>query len=66
MLHRILGAGFCRRVFVLSAAVCAVCYLSVRFAGTEAQAQSAPSGTRLLRTPTVSSTQIAFAYAQNI
>ena len=66
MLHRILRAGFCRRVFVLSAAVCAVCYLSVRFAGTEAQAQSAPSGTRLLRTPTVSSTQIAFAYAQNI
>src|SRR6476660_4949110 len=29
-------------------------------------AQTPPSGTRLLRSPTVSATQIAFAYANNI
>ena len=70
MTHRTLKAGFCRRALVLSAAMLTVSFLCVRFAGThiliEAHAQSANGGTRLLRTPTVSSTQIAFAYAQNI
>jgi tricorn protease len=32
----------------------------------DVSAQTSNAGTRLLRTPTVSSTQIAFAYAQNI
>ena len=36
------------------------------FAGFAAQAQSTNGQTRLLRTPTVSATQIAFAYANNI
>ncbi|MGH9875527.1 MAG: S41 family peptidase, partial [Pyrinomonadaceae bacterium] len=36
------------------------------FAIVSAQAQTASAQTRLLRTPTVSSTQIAFAYANNI
>lgn len=56
MSHRVLKAVFCRLFFVLSA----VSLVSVGF-----YAQPAP-GTRLLRMPTVSSTQIAFAYAQNI
>ncbi|MEP7076694.1 MAG: PDZ domain-containing protein [Acidobacteriota bacterium] len=50
-----LRAGFCGRSLVLLATM-----ISVGFTGAVAQ------GTRLLRTPTVSSTQIAFAYAQNI
>ena len=36
------------------------------FAGFAAQAQSTNGQTRILRTPTVSATQIAFAYANNI
>ncbi|MEP6849630.1 MAG: protease, partial [Acidobacteriota bacterium] len=50
-----LRAGFCGRSLILLATV-----ISVGFIGAAAQ------GTRLLRTPTVTSTQIAFAYAQNI
>ena len=65
-----LKAEFCRRVLVLSVATFAICFLCARFAGRhilmEAHAQTSNSGTRLLRSPTVSSTQIAFAYAQNI
>ena len=44
---------------------CTLIFCAVLFAGSFAFAQT-PSGTRLLRTPTVSATQIAFAYAQNI
>ncbi|MBK6723862.1 MAG: PD40 domain-containing protein [Acidobacteria bacterium] len=56
MSHRVFRAVFCRLVIVLSA----LCFV---FVGVQAQA---PSGTRMLRTPTVSASQIAFAYAQNI
>ena len=70
MSHRTLKAGFCRRVLVLSAALLLVGFLSARFAGPRifinAHAQASNGGTRLLRMPTVSATQIAFAYAQNI
>ena len=44
---------------------CTLVFCAVLFAGSFAFAQT-PGGTRLLRTPTVSATQIAFAYAQNI
>src|SRR6266849_2854729 len=43
---------------------CTLVFCLVLFAGSFAFPQT--SGTRLLRTPTVSATQIAFAYAQNI
>ncbi len=43
---------------------CTLVFCAVLFAGSFAAAQT--SNTRLLRTPTVSATQIAFAYAQNI
>jgi len=70
MLHRTLKAGFCRRSLVLSIALLAVGFLSVKFAGRHilvaAHAQIGNGCTRLLRTPTVSATQIAFAYGQNI
>ena len=70
MSHRTLKAGFCRRALVLSVTILAVGLLCSRFAGThifsKTHAQASNSGTRLLRTPTVSATQIAFAYAQNI
>src|SRR5258708_16159088 len=44
---------------------CPLVFCTILFAGSFASAQS-NGGTRLLRTPTVSATQIAFAYAQNI
>jgi tricorn protease len=70
MSHRTLKAGSCRRALALSVSLLAVGLLSVKLAGNyifvAAQAQTSNSGTRLLRTPTVSATQIAFAYAQNI
>ena len=70
MSHRTLKAGFYRRALVLSVIILAGGFLCSRFAGThifiQAHAQTSNSGTRLLRTPTVSATQIAFAYAQNI
>jgi tricorn protease len=44
---------------------CTLVFCAVLFAGSFAFAQTS-GGTRLLRTPTVSATQIAFAYAQNI
>jgi tricorn protease len=70
MSHNTLRAGLCRRVLVLSAALLVVGVLSVKFAGSyifpNAHAQTSSGGTRLLRMPTVSATQIAFAYAQNI
>jgi tricorn protease len=45
---------------------CTLVFCTILFAGSFACAQPANGGTRLLRTPTVSATQIAFAYAQNI
>ncbi len=58
MLPRIPGSKSARRLFVVLA-------LSTCFLFANAYAQSS-NNTRLLRTPTVSATQIAFAYAQNI
>ncbi|HEY8205356.1 MAG TPA: hypothetical protein VIF81_11560, partial [Pyrinomonadaceae bacterium] len=58
------GAKFARRVPVILIAVVAITFLVLRFNHSTAHAQA--GGTRLLRTPTVSATQIAFAYAQNI
>jgi len=58
MFQSALKAGFCRRSFA-SFATLSIIFLC--FVGAHAQ-----GGTRLLRTPTVSETQIAFAYAQNI
>src|ERR1700680_575964 len=45
---------------------CTLVCCAVLFAGSFAAGQTSNRGTRLLRTPTVSATQIAFAYAQNI
>ena len=58
MLHPFSLAGCGRRTFVLSAAI----LVAGIFFSTIAQ----NAGTRLLRMPSASSTQIAFAYAQNI
>src|SRR6476660_6206033 len=70
MSHPTLKPGFCRRALTIAAVVLVGIFLCFSLAGTQvfrvAQAQTANSGTRLLRTPTVSATQIAFAYAQNI
>src|SRR6266404_4615676 len=55
MSTRLLSAEFRR---------CTLVFCAVLLAGSFASAQT--SNTRLLRTPTVSATQIAFAYAQNI
>src|SRR4030095_11209034 len=60
MTLRTLGADLCRHVLLIAAAAIVPGLVS---------AESTPNGqneTRLLRSPTVSSTQIAFAYAQNI
>src|SRR5437016_5359916 len=67
MSHRTLRAELYRSLLVLFAAIVISGVLS-RFTGShifiEVYAQN--EGTRLLRAPTVSATQIAFAYAQNI
>src|SRR5437764_5558740 len=60
MFYRNLRAGFYRRAVLFSAVFC------FSFGASEVCAQTANRGTRLLRTPTVSASQIAFAYAQNI
>src|SRR5712671_5868777 len=68
MLHRTLRARSCRRTLVLFISLVAVGLVGHRFGNpifSDVHAQTI-SGTRLLRTPTVSATQIAFAYAQNI
>ena len=54
---RVVRAALCRRVSVL---------FTVIIVSAGVHGQSSPAGTRLLRSPTVSTTQIAFAYAQNI
>ncbi|HEY0350449.1 MAG TPA: hypothetical protein VGC60_20095, partial [Pyrinomonadaceae bacterium] len=56
---------FVRRSSLLLIALFAVAVFSFKTIHQTAHAQAA-GGTRLLRTPTVSATQIAFAYAQNI
>ena len=70
MSHRVVKAVFCRRALILSTAILAVGLLCLGLGGSfipvEVAAQTSNGGTRLLRTPTVSATQIAFAYAQNI
>ncbi|HVS21316.1 MAG TPA: PDZ domain-containing protein [Pyrinomonadaceae bacterium] len=64
MFKRFSPAELCRRIAVaLFVPVIAAAVLLTNFT---AHAQTSNSGTRLLRTPTVSATQIAFAYAQNI
>src|SRR5438105_15431650 len=69
MSHSTPETNFVRRLPVLLIACLAVGFLGSKIVGPhlfiKAHAQTA-SGTRLLRTPTVSATQIAFAYAQNI
>src|SRR5438874_2700351 len=69
MLHRTPKASFVRRLPLLLIACFVVAFVGVKIAGPklfiEVQPQNS-NGTRLLRTPTVSATQIAFAYAQNI
>src|SRR5438477_3312217 len=69
MLHRTPEASFVRRLTVLLIACFALAFLGVKIAGPGffigVHAQNS-NGTRLLRSPTVSATQIAFAYAQNI
>ncbi|MCL5286438.1 MAG: protease, partial [Acidobacteria bacterium] len=64
MCKRNFSPEFFRRVVFFFAALILCSLVLVRFG---AQAQTAARGqTRLLRSPTVSATQIAFAYAQNI
>src|SRR3989441_3079461 len=69
MLHHSPEASFVRRLPFLLIACFAVTFVGVKIAGpklfVEVHAQAA-NGTRLLRSPTVSATEIAFAYAQNI
>ncbi|MFZ1702155.1 MAG: PDZ domain-containing protein [Pyrinomonadaceae bacterium] len=65
MFHRVLKAVIGREAMVsLKAAVALCATFAVVLLVTEARSQS--GGTRLLQSPTVSSTHVAFAYAQNI
>lgn len=63
MVRHIPQAKFFRRYLYLSIALFTLAFFAARYQGTSVRAAD---GTRLLRTPTVSATQIAFAYAQNI
>src|SRR5436309_3140043 len=65
MSQRTPAEKFVRRSSLLLIALFAIAVFSFKTIHQTAQAQTA-GGTRLLRTPTVSATQIAFAYAQNI
>src|SRR5256886_14904773 len=65
MSDRTAAEKFVRHSCFLLIALFAVAVLSFETIHHTAQAQTA-GGTRLLRTPTVSANQIAFAYAQNI
>src|SRR6266571_5727881 len=69
MSHRSPTAKLVRRFPVFFTAFATVAFLFANLASPSllitATAQNS-SGTRLLRTPSVSATQIAFAYAQNI
>jgi tricorn protease len=64
MKHHARRAKLALRIPVAIIAVLAISILIVRFSSHETHAQA--GGTRLLRNPTVSATQIAFAYAENI
>jgi tricorn protease len=70
MLKRIVPAKPGRRVLFLFVALSIAALIAIRVADRHVlvttHAQTSNSGTRLLRTPTVSATQIGFAYAQNI
>lgn len=61
MFTRIPSAELCRRILLLVAAA-----IVPTFVFAESTQNGHNGGTRLLRTPTVSASQIAFAYAQNI
>jgi tricorn protease len=63
MSKRTFPAELCRRTFILCAGLLIGGYI---FAFVSVRAQTPNGQTRLLRTPTVSATQIAFAYANNI
>jgi len=64
MQRRFPGTKFVRRLPILLLFAIALIWSIAKFSDRSAHAQA--GGTRLLRTPTVSTTQIAFAYAQNI
>jgi tricorn protease len=64
MSHRIPGAKSVRRPALFSIAFVAIALIAFQFTHRSAHAEA--GSTRLLRNPTVSATQIAFAYAQNI
>src|SRR6185436_6779552 len=66
--HHTLAEKFVRRSSLLLIAFIAVVVLGLSAVNVTTHAQNGfgGNGTRLLRTPTVSATQIAFAYAQNI
>jgi len=64
MKHYFPQAKFVRRASILLTIAGAITIGILQFSDGTAHAQA--GGTRLLRTPTVSATQIAFAYAQNI
>lgn len=64
MKHLLPMAKFARRFAILIGVAFAITTGLIRFNDTEVFGQT--GGTRMLRTPTVSTTQIAFAYAQNI
>jgi hypothetical protein len=56
-----------RRFTILLVGLFAIAFVGIRFAPQMFVVHAnGESGTRLLRMPTVSATQIAFAYAQNI
>ena len=63
--HRTLANSFVRRSLLLSVALIATALVGFRTIHQTAYANG-NGETRLLRTPTVSATQIGFAYAQNI
>ncbi len=66
MSHRVLKAFFCRKASVRFISILAAIFTgTVGLTSLNVSAQNT-GGTRLLRMPTVSSSQIAFAYAQNI
>ncbi|HEV8139435.1 MAG TPA: hypothetical protein VGP81_06660, partial [Pyrinomonadaceae bacterium] len=64
MKHRFPRTKFVRRLPIFLFIGCTITWSAFKVSDRSAHAQGA--GTRLLRTPTVSATQIAFAYAQNI
>jgi hypothetical protein len=66
MFERYLSAEDCLRFLRSCSSVLFVCLLVLLTVNPAVRAQSPGGPTRLLRTPTVSATQIAFAYANNI